>query len=90
MFAVGCRIVLECHRIDYRILQAIRYRRRGASVRKITEHLADDGDRPVSSHTVQRHIHGLIALGAIRGELIKLPDGRKVCKWHSMTNTTMT
>jgi hypothetical protein len=81
--------MLECHRVDRRIIEATR-RRHGATVRQIVESLADDGERPVSDASVKRLLPGLLAMKMIRGEFRTPPDGRKVCRWKATLKPTPT
>lgn len=58
--------MLDTHRTDTRILEAIRHCRAGATVQEICEWIACNKLDPVSVDTVRRHMPGLIANSGVR------------------------
>ena len=77
--------MLESHRIDVQIVEAIVTLRDGGTVADIQSVTAEL--EPVSIDTIKRHIPGLVRLGVIRGENL-FRDERLVTVWDLTSHSS--
>lgn len=73
--------MLETHRTDLRIVDAIQSNRDGGTVSEIHKQVCNQNDAEISLDAVKRHLPGLVRLGAIRGEKA-FRDERMVTIWR--------
>ena len=60
--------MLETHRLDARIVEAVRIHRNGMTSSEIQEYLNRRSNDPVSLCSIRRHLPGLVVLRVLRGE----------------------
>ncbi|PAY17162.1 hypothetical protein CKO51_22900 [Rhodopirellula sp. SM50] len=74
--------MLETHRIDPQIIEAIESLRDGGTVVEIHRRINESGNDPLSIDAVKRHLPGLVRLGRVRG-MKAFSDERMVTVWHT-------
>ncbi|MCS7466729.1 hypothetical protein NZK35_08745 [Stieleria sp. ICT_E10.1] len=72
--------MLETHRIDLQIIEAIESLRDGGTVVEIHRRINECGTDPLSIETVKRHLPGLVRMGRVRG-VKAFRDERLVTVW---------
>lgn len=72
--------MLDSHRIDMRIIRAIKANRNGLTTNELHRELEDDGEGQISDTAIKRHLPGLLQMKCIRG--IKcVREDRMVTVW---------
>ncbi|QDV84963.1 hypothetical protein [Planctomycetes bacterium TBK1r] len=74
--------MLETHRIDLQIVEAIESLRGGGTVAEIHRRINEQSQETLSIDAVKRHLPGLVRLGRVRG-IKAFSDERLVTIWDT-------
>jgi predicted transcriptional regulator len=77
--------MLETHRIDVLIVEAIAGTRNGATVDEIGRHIANVHTDALTRSAIERHLPGLRALGTLQRRTVTR-QGRRVNVWSTTDN----